>query len=252
MGSRIIHGNANMTQDNPQNEKTNKEQALSRLERQIERGSLFTHTIVSRNAERIHETESFLYGVIDILIKKGMLTKDEILQGAAQVRQEMEEKGQTIGPGIALRIEGDSARQDDFIPVNCSERLHICKAACCRLHFALTAEEVETGKIKWDLGEPYYIRHESTGCCHHLDPSSKGCSVYENRPGVCRQYSCAKDERIWKDFEKMILNEEWIEENLHANRPRLVTAQMLPQNIGYQKVTTYSTTNSDENAASEV
>lgn len=218
-----------MTQDNLQNEKTIKEQDLARVERQIERGNLFTHTIVSQNADRIHETESFLYGVIDVLIKKGILTQDEVMKGAAKVRQEMEEKGQTIGPGIALRIEGDSTKQDDSVPINCSERLHICRAVCCRLHFALTAEEVESGQIKWDLGEPYYIRHERTGCCHHLDPNSRVCSVYENRPGVCRQYSCAQDGRIWKDFEKMILNEEWIKQHLHSSKPRLVIAQMLSQ-----------------------
>ncbi len=223
------------TQDNIRNEKTSMEQDLARLDRQIERGSLFTHTIVSQNADRIHEAESFLYGLTDVLIEKGMLTQDEVLQAARKVRQEMEDKGQTIGPGIALRIERDGTRQDEFVPVNCSERLHICKAVCCRLHFALTAEEVESGRIKWDLGEPYYIRHESTGCCHHLDPSTRGCSVYQNRPGVCRHYSCAQDERIWKDFEKMILNEEWIEGNLHASKPRLVTAQMLPQKVAYQR-----------------
>ena len=214
------------TQDNLRNERTNREQDLARLERQIERGNLFTHTIVSQNADRIHEAESFLYGVIDVLIEKGMLTQDEVLQAARKVRQEMEDKGQTTGPGIALRIERDGTRQDDFVPVNCSERLHICKAVCCRLHFALTAEEVESGRIKWDLGKPYYIRHESTGYCHHLDRNSKGCTVYENRPGICRQYSCAQDERIWKDFDKMILNEEWIEENLHSSEPRLITAKM--------------------------
>ena len=163
---------------------------------------------MSQNADRIHDAESFLYGVIDVLIEKGMLTQDEVLQAARKVRQEMEDKGQTIGPGIALQIESEGTRQDGFVPVNCSERLRICRAVCCRLHFALTAEQVESGRIKWDLGEPYYIRHESTGYCHHLDPSGKGCTVYENRPGVCRKYSCAQDERIWTDFEKMILNED--------------------------------------------
>jgi hypothetical protein len=141
----------------------------------------------------------------------------------------MEAKGQTLGPGIALRIDGEGRTPGDYIPVNCSERLHICQAVCCRLHFALSAEEVEAGQIKWDLGAPYYIRHEATGCCHHLDRDSKGCSVYEQRPGVCRQYSCARDERIWVDFAGMVLNEAWIHEHLGASRPRLVAAQMLPQ-----------------------
>lgn len=226
---------ASMTQDNPTIEEMSKEQGLAQLERQVERGGLFTHTIVSRNADRIHEAESFLYGVIDVLIEKGVLTRDEVLQCASKVRQEMEEKGENIGPGIALRIEGDGSRQDDFVPVNCSDRLPICKAVCCRLSFALSTEEVELGKIKWDLGEPYYIRHELTGSCHHLEQNGRGCSVYENRPSVCRQYSCAQDERIWKDFEKMTLNEEWISENLHASRPRLVMAKMLPQEVACQR-----------------
>jgi Fe-S-cluster containining protein len=220
-----------MEKENMQNEKTSEEQALAQLERQVERGSLFTHTIVSRNADQIHEAESFLYGVIDVLIEKGIVTQDEVLQGAGKVRQEMEEKGETIGPGIALRIEGDGNKKDDFVPVNCSERLHICKAVCCRLHFALTVEEVESGQIKWDLGAPYYIRQESTGYCHHLDPNTGGCSIYENRPGVCRRYSCARDERIWKDFEKMELNEEWIRDNLTESRPRLARALMIRQDL---------------------
>jgi len=228
-------------QDSEPNERAGREQDLARLERQVERGSLFTHTVVSQNADRIHEAESFLFGLIDVLIERGALTQDEVLQAAGKVRQQMEENGQTVGPGIALRIEGDGAKRDDFVPVNCSERLHICKAVCCRLHFALTAEEVESGRIKWDLGEPYYIRHESTGCCHHLDPNDRVCTVYENRPSVCRQYSCAGDERIWKDFDKMILNEEWIEENLRASKPRLVTVQMLPQKVAYRRADGKST-----------
>ncbi len=75
-----------------QNEETSEEQALAQLERQVERGSLFTHTIVSRNSDQIHEAESFLYGVIDILIEKGIVTQDEVLQSAGKVRQEMEER----------------------------------------------------------------------------------------------------------------------------------------------------------------
>lgn len=233
-------------QDTPQNERSSGEHDLAKIERQIERGSLFTHTIVSRNADLIHEAEFFLYGVIDTLIKKGILTQDEVLESAVKVRKEMEEKGQTMGPGIALRIDGDDTKQEKTVAVNCSERLHVCNAVCCRLHFALSGEEVESGTIKWDLGEPYYIRHESSGCCHHLDSSSFGCSVYENRPRVCCQYSCAKDERIWKDFEKMILNKEWIDKNLHASKPRIFTAQMLPQKIAYQCADAKSMENQSE------
>jgi Fe-S-cluster containining protein len=75
---------------------------------------------------------------------------------------------------------------------------------------------------------PYHIRHEATGFCTHLRDSPRGCGVYEHRPAICRRYSCAGDERIWKDFDGMVLNEEWINANLGGTTPRLAAAQMVP------------------------
>lgn len=81
--------------------------------------------------------------------------------------------------------------------------------------------------LKWDLGRPYQIRHDAAGTCVHNDAETHGCGVYADRPGVCRRYSCANDERIWSDFENMQLNTAWIEENLHATGPRLAHATMV-------------------------
>jgi Fe-S-cluster containining protein len=92
--------------------------------------------------------------------------------------------------------------------------MHICHAVCCKLNFALTAEEVDAGKVKWDLGFPYIVRHDADGLCTHNDRATGGCGVYADRPGICRRYSCANDRRIWKDFEKMELNSEWLDEHL--------------------------------------
>ncbi len=39
----------------------------------------------------------------------------------------------------------------------------------------------------------------------------------------------------------MILNEEWIEENLRASKPRLVTVPMLPQKVVYRRADSKST-----------
>jgi hypothetical protein len=51
--------------------------------------------------------------------------------------------------------------------------------------------------------------------------------VYADRPGVCRHYSCANDERIWKDFENMELNHEWLDANL-GDAPRIRLRLDLP------------------------
>jgi Fe-S-cluster containining protein len=50
----------------------------------------------------------------------------------------------------------------------------------------------------------------------------KKCSLYESRPSVCKKYSCANDARIWTDFERMILNDKWLEENLGKEKLSLM------------------------------
>ena len=78
--------------------------------------------------------------------------------------------------------------------------MHICQAVCCRLNFPLNQQEVERGVVKWDLGRPYFIRRELNGyCAHNVRPSGQ-CTVYANRPLVCRHYSCRNDDRIWNEY----------------------------------------------------
>jgi Fe-S-cluster containining protein len=200
--------------------------AIDSVELQVERGSLFVHTALSETAERVTEVETFLYGLVDVLVTNQVINEDALGEAAAAVRDELNQQGDTMSPGVALRVDAEVAT-DDFVPVNCAERMHICHAVCCQLHFALSAAEVESGIVKWDLGRPYQIRHDSTGTCVHNDPKAHSCSVYSDRPRVCRRYSCANDERIWSDFESMQLNTAWIEENLHATGPRLAHATMV-------------------------
>jgi Fe-S-cluster containining protein len=198
---------------------------VERLERQVERGSLFTHTALSNNADRINEAEAFLFGLIDLLIDRGVITQEDVTEKTEAVRQEMVERGETLGPGVVMRVDNENRK--GFIPVNCDERIHICQAVCCKLSFPLNAEEIESGELKWDLGKPYHIRHETDGYCTHQNRETRGCGVYDHRPSVCKGYSCAKDDRIWSDFDNMILNEEWISQNLRQDRPRLARIAMV-------------------------
>jgi Fe-S-cluster containining protein len=206
------------------------------LERQVERGSLFTHSALSHQSARINEIESFLYAIIDLLTQKGITPPNDLRQAVEAVRKEMTEKGELSYTGLSLRIDSDEA--DRFIPVNCNERMHICEAVCCKLNFALNAEEVEGGKVRWDLGRPYLIRQEKNCYCSHINLKSKQCNIYEHRPSVCKKYSCAQDTRIWKDFDKMELNQEWIEENIKESKPHFVRAPMFTdEKISHSYVT---------------
>ncbi|WP_430413056.1 YkgJ family cysteine cluster protein [Kordia sp.] len=207
---------------------------VQELERQLERSGYFTHSSLSNQAERINEIESFLYGLIDTLIDDGKVKKEKLEEVVQNVRTETLARKEHFHAGIAIRVDA-AEKKDDFVPVNCEERLHICKGVCCKLNFALSVEEIEGGKSKWDLGQPYYIRQKSTGYCTHLDENKQCCSIYNDRPKVCKKYSCANDTRIWKDFETMELNTEWIETNLQERKVQLQGVYMIPeQKIEYK------------------
>lgn len=198
-----------------------------RLNRQIERGNLFAHTNSSVHATRMNEIESFLYGTIDLLIQEGVLSEKNIQERVKQLQEEMQLKNETVHAGVALRIDPKEQPEEKKEPINCTERIHLCKAVCCQLNFALNTEEIESGKVKWDMGRPYFIRQEKDCYCTHNN-KDKGCEIYEDRPKVCKDYTCKDDERIWTNFEKMELNEAWISENIQEHKLRFAGAQMFP------------------------
>lgn len=197
---------------------------LARLERQVERGSFYTHSLVSQISDRLNEIEPFLYGLIDALVARGVVTQDDILAAGARTRDELAAHDEHMNPGLAIRIDGDGDTAPP-VPVDCDRRLPICRSVCCKLSFALTVDEIEAGGLRWDLGQPYVIRHEADGHCTHR-ASSGACTVYDRRPGVCKGYSCAGDARIWKDFDAMVLNTEWLDTHLGDDGPRMVSAMM--------------------------
>jgi Fe-S-cluster containining protein len=92
--------------------------------------------------------------------------------------------------------------------IDCENRVHLCKAACCRLRFALSRQDVEEGIVKWDLSRPYVIQRGTDGYCGHFERGSRSCTIYQQRPVPCRAYDCRGDKRIWADFENRIVSPE--------------------------------------------
>jgi len=195
---------------------------IAELDRQVQRGSMFTQAALQRTSRRISETEAILAGVIDQLAGRGLL--DPGAMGLCAEEEEPPEAGgqelpelppPTITwPAVAIREDPPEDQRPAPATVDCDARMHVCKAVCCRLKFPLSAAEIGEASVKWDIGHPYLIRHESDGYCTHNDRSAHGCTVYERRPTVCRTYSCVGDKRIWADFDAMELNHAWIEEHL--------------------------------------
>lgn len=184
---------------------------LERLERQLERGSLFAHTVLGDAFLRIADTRAFTFAILELLLQKGLLAEAEIEATVERMRVALAERGELDGPGTAVRVDPETVPSEP-IAIDCQARMAVCRAVCCKLNFALSVSEVESGRVKWDLGRPYFIRHEADGSCTHNETGA--CRIYESRPLVCRRYSCAGDARIWLDFDNMVLNQPWIDAHL--------------------------------------
>jgi Fe-S-cluster containining protein len=196
---------------------------MDELERQLERGTIYTHTVLSEQTERANENEAVVNGLIDVLIRRGLVSADELKRAIEAVRQETTAKGLLVSVHAAIRVDGEPGPPP---VIDCAARLPVCQAACCRMRFALSAADLDAGALKWDLGQPYYNRRGPDGYCHRSDATTRACGIYDERPQVCRVYSCAKDTRIWSDFEAMELNQEWIDAHLGGDEPGPVEIYM--------------------------
>jgi hypothetical protein len=103
-------------------------------------------------------------------------------------------------------VESDKYKLDSVADVDCASRIHACGALCCRLPFALSAQDLAEGIIRFDPAEPYLIQQDEDGRCMHQDTETGFCSVHTHRPAPCRIFDCHDDERIWLDYERCIIN----------------------------------------------
>jgi len=170
-------------------------------------GLLYCHSRLNSNTSKLLESASFLYALVELLTDKGLVKLEELEEKKREVAERLLESFLDKGMGVAMQEdERDKYTFDETVEIDCESRVHLCKAACCRMSFALTQQDVEEGVIKWDLGRPYLIAQDSEGYCRHLDRETSCCTVRDQRPLPCRGYDCRNDKRVWVDFEKRIIN----------------------------------------------
>lgn len=185
-----------------------------KLRQEVVDGLLYTHARLSDNTKKTLEAASFLYGLIELLSEKGLISIEELDERKAEVAQRLTKKTSQQGIGVLLQEpEYDKYTFEGEAKIDCENRIHLCKAACCRLPFALSKQDIREGIIHWDLGQPYIIAQEKDGYCTHLERGSCRCTVREHRPVPCRAYDCRKDKTIWLDFENRIINPEILKDD---------------------------------------
>ena len=206
----VIEPSADRKKDRPQlsNQEPGGNPRSSRAFRQeVAEGLLYAHSRVVDNSKKTLQAMSFLYALIELLEEKGLIDLDELDGRKEAVAERLVRQFKESGAGALFQDpEYDKYAFEDGASVDCASRISLCKAACCRLPFALSKQDIREGVVRWDLGQPYLVDQGQDGYCNHLDRCTGGCTIYEQRPVPCRGFDCRTHKRIWLDFDNKVVN----------------------------------------------
>ncbi|MBC7974764.1 MAG: YkgJ family cysteine cluster protein [Myxococcales bacterium] len=151
-------------------------------------------------AEAVSGVRARLDALVDVLVAKELLTAGHQKHLERCAKNAGEER-----PKVRLRMyDPDKYNMIHGEPVDCADRIPLCKGRCCKLTIVLSEQDLDEGKLQWELQEPYVLRRGKDGRCVYQDRNTGFCGNYEHRPATCRSYSCKDDRRIWIDFENKI------------------------------------------------
>jgi Fe-S-cluster containining protein len=171
------------------------------------RGLVYTHNRANANTAELHQASAAVEALTELLIERGVLDRETVQARQREAAEKL--RGQYLERGMGVAMQDFAVSKYAFqggATIDCENRVQLCKASCCKLPFALSKEDVQEGKVRWDLGRPYMVAQGGDGYCAHMDREKRCCSVYAQRPIPCRGYDCRKDKRIWLDFEKRVVN----------------------------------------------
>ena len=172
---------------------------MSSQERQIEELAQALRQTAERLAATAHEVAE-LRAVVDAMTE--ILVAGELLSpGHRRLLDKLRARAGCGRSPVRLRPLVDK-HQVPNADIDCASRLHLCHARCCSFSVVLTVQDLESGGIRWEIDQPYLLRHEADGYCAHLDRAAGGgCTIYGERPAACREFDCREDRRVWIDFE---------------------------------------------------
>jgi Fe-S-cluster containining protein len=148
-----------------------------------------------------------LEALVDTLVARGVLPPAEYerrRQRALDRETQKLEEHKVVRFGEAV----DKYGLTDLPDIDCAALLPLCKGRCCTLTVWCSAQDLDERVVQWDYGKPYQIRKREDAYCVHSEPTTRRCTIYAQRPAICRTYDCRKDRRIWRDFERRIPTDE--------------------------------------------
>jgi Fe-S-cluster containining protein len=191
-----------MTENHEQSDSQTANETVQPLLRQdIQAGLRQVHGMLVTAQNESNTASAYIRALAFILVEKGILKQNELEMLMRQVRWEIIQKPT---PRVRLGSIRDKYTAAGSAAVDCASLMPICHGRCCTFAFYLTKQDLDEGIVRWDYGNPYWIKQGADGHCTHSDPVTRFCTIHANRPFPCRKFDCRNDERIWLDFEKKI------------------------------------------------
>src|ERR1044072_8589937 len=104
---------------------------------EIAEGLRYTHDRANSNTAKLLDVSSFAYAAIELLAEKGLIDIEDLDCKKKEIAGRLVEKFRQEGIGAAYQDpEHDKYTFESAVEIDCESRLHLCKAACCRLRFA--------------------------------------------------------------------------------------------------------------------
>lgn len=208
---------------------------LPDLRQEIINGLLYTHGRLNANTQLAFEAQCQLAALTSLFCQKGIITAKELEEQEEIAAQELGKVFQERELGVMIQNPAPDkySLKEEAVKFDCANRIHLCRAACCRLSFALSGQDVQEGIVRWNLGRPYMIAHQKDGYCSHLDRETLTCTIYKHQPVICQTYHCRNDRRIWVDFDSMVINPEIIRSDWpYCTKPEKVENETLVEKTG--------------------
>lgn len=163
-------------------------------------GLRFVHLMELQTKARVAELGATVNALLEALIGEGVLPLEayEKKKRLAVVRENQRGAAEI---GVEISAVADKYAVESP-PIDCAERLPLCRARCCTLDHVLAVQDLDERVALWDYARPYRVRKRDDGYCVHNQGGP--CSIHERRPASCRAYDCRKDRRIWLDFDRWI------------------------------------------------
>jgi Fe-S-cluster containining protein len=169
---------------------------------ELEGGLRFLHVLGMQGRIGNEETSLRLEALIEELAARSAID----LRSLDARRDLLRQRGRDRRGDADVQVGGseDKYAVTDLPDIDCDARLHLCRARCCTFTFPLSFQDLDERVVRWDYEHPYRIARNDSGYCVHNDVGRRTCTVYDQRPAVCRTYDCRKDARVWLDFEKRL------------------------------------------------